>query len=41
MRNHPDFEAEIVPHVKQIASKISKTEDKMTLLTNNRQLLNG
>lgn len=41
MRNHPDFEAEIVPYVKQIANKISKTEDKMTLLTNNRQLLNG
>ena len=41
MRNHPDFEAEIVPHVKQIAHQISKTKDKMDLLTNNRSLLNG
>jgi hypothetical protein len=41
MRNHPDFEAEIVPHVKQIAHQISKTKDKMDLLTNNKSLLNG
>ncbi len=41
MRNHPDFEAEIVPHVKQVSYQISKSEDKMALLLNNRVLLNG
>lgn len=41
MRNHPDFESEIVPHVKHIASKIVNAENKMDLLTNNRMLLNG
>jgi hypothetical protein len=41
MRNHPDFEAEIVPHVKQVSYQINKSDDKMALLTNNRVLLNG
>jgi len=41
MRNHPDFEAEIVPHVQQIAHRIAENKDKMALLTNNRALLNG
>lgn len=41
MRNHPDFEAEIVPHVKQVSYQISKSDDKLALLTNNRVLLNG
>jgi len=41
MRNHPDFEAEIVPHVQQIAHRITDSKDKMSLLTNNRKLLNG
>lgn len=38
MRNHPDFENQIVPHVEKLMIKI-KTQDKMTLLTNNRMLL--
>jgi hypothetical protein len=41
MRNHPDFETEIVPHVKQVSYQINKSDDKMALLTNNRVLLNG
>ena len=41
MRNHPDFEAEIVPHVKQVSYQINKSDDKLALLTNNRVLLNG
>ena len=41
MRNHPDFEVEIVPHVKQIMYQINKSDDKLALLTNNRVLLNG
>ena len=41
MRNHPDFEAEIVPHVKQVSYQINKSDDKLALLTNNRMLLNG
>jgi len=41
MRNHPDFEAEIVPHVKQVSYQINKSDDKLALLTNNKMLLNG
>jgi hypothetical protein len=41
MRNHPDFETEIVPHVKQVSYQINKSDDKLALLTNNRVLLNG
>ena len=41
MRNHPDFEVEIVPHVQQIANRIAENKDKMLLLTNNKALLNG
>lgn len=41
MRNHPDFEAEIVPHVKQVSYQINKSDDKLALLTSNRVLLNG
>lgn len=41
MRNHPDFEVKLVPFITQVAEKISTSKDKMTLLTNNRMLING
>ena len=39
MRNHPDFEAQIVPHVQQLLLKMESSQNKMELLTNNRALL--
>jgi hypothetical protein len=41
MRNHPDFELDIVPFIKDIIQKISVDKDKMSLLTNNKMLING
>jgi hypothetical protein len=41
MRSHPDFEAELVPHVQNMIEKISSSENKMSLLTNNRMLTHG
>jgi hypothetical protein len=41
MRNHPDFESEIVPHVGQITNKIQNAKDKLTALTSNQKLLIG
>jgi len=41
MRSHPDFEAELVPHVQNMIEKISSSENKMSLLTNNRMLAHG
>lgn len=39
MRNHPDFETQIVPHVQQLLLKMESSKNKMELLTNNRALL--
>ena len=39
MRNHPDFEAEIVPHVQQVMHQISAAKDKLAVLKGNRTLL--
>jgi hypothetical protein len=41
MRSHPDFELELVPHVQDMIQKISSSENKMSLLTNNRMLAHG
>jgi hypothetical protein len=41
MRNHPDFETKLVPFITEVAQKISTSQDKMALLTNNRMLING
>jgi hypothetical protein len=32
MRNHPDFEAEIVPHVQEIALKLESSKDRLSML---------
>lgn len=39
MRKHPDFEAQIVPHVQQVVEKIAMAKDKIGLLKNNSTLL--
>jgi hypothetical protein len=39
MRNHPDFEVQIVPHVQNVIEKIGTTKDKMALLKGNSTLL--
>ena len=39
MRNHPDFEQQIVPHVENLMTKISATKDKIRLLTGATPLL--
>ena len=41
MRNHPDFESNLVPHITNVLQKISVDKDKMSLLTNNRALISG
>lgn len=41
MRNHPDFETQIVPHVQQISHQINNAQDKIGVLKNNTQLLLG
>jgi len=41
MRNHPDFESNIVPFITDVIHKISTNKDKMGLLTNNRVLISG
>ena len=41
MRNHPDFETNIVPFIADVLQKISMDKDKMGLLTNNRMLISG
>lgn len=39
MRNHPDFETQIVPHVQYVVERIGSAKDKMALLTRNSTLL--
>jgi hypothetical protein len=41
MRNHPDFESQLVPYITNVMNKIGMTKDKTKLLTNNRMLING
>jgi hypothetical protein len=41
MRNHPDFTTLLVPHIDELVQKISTQKNKMSLLTNNRMLING
>lgn len=41
MRNHPDFTTMLVPHIDELVQKISTQKNKMSLLTNNRMLING
>ena len=41
MRNHPDFEVNIVPFITEVLHKISVDKDKMSLLTNSRMLISG
>ena len=41
MRNHPDFEQEIVPYVGQIVHKLQQCNDKLSTLTGNQKLLIG
>lgn len=38
MRNHPDFQSAIVPHVENLMQKISTSKNKMALLTSNKLL---
>lgn len=39
MRNHPDFEQQIVPHVENLMLKIAAAKDKIQLLTGKTPLL--
>lgn len=39
MRNHPDFEIEIVPYVQQVMHQISAAKDKLAVLKGNKTLL--
>lgn len=39
MRNHPDFEQEIIPHVQNLMLKVSNAQDKLALLKGNCRLL--
>lgn len=41
MRNHPDFETNIVPFITDVLQKISMDKGTMGLLTNNRMLISG
>jgi hypothetical protein len=41
MRNHPDFESNLVPYITNVLQKISVDKDKMSLLTNNKALISG
>jgi hypothetical protein len=41
MRNHPDFESNLVPFITETINKIGVNKDKMGLLTNNRMLISG
>lgn len=41
MRNHPDFETQLVPHITGVIEKIATNKNKMSLLTNNKMLING
>lgn len=41
MRSHPDFETQLVPYITGIVEKIATNKNKMSLLTNNRMLING
>jgi hypothetical protein len=41
MRNHPDFESNLVPYIANTLQKISVDKDKMSLLTNNKALISG
>jgi hypothetical protein len=41
MRNHPDFEQEIIPHVRQISQRIQDAQDKLAILSGNKPLLIG
>lgn len=41
MRNHPDFESQLVPYITNVMNKIGMTKDKTKLLTNNRMLIDG
>ena len=41
MRNHPDFESNLVPYITEVLHKISVDKDKMSLLTNSRMLISG
>jgi hypothetical protein len=38
MRNHPDFQSAIVPHVENLMQQISTSKNKMALLTSNKLL---
>lgn len=40
MRNHPEFETKLVPHVQNILHKLETTQNKLSLLKNNTPLLN-
>lgn len=39
MRNHPDFEQSIVPHVQQVTHRIESAQNKMAVLKGNSHLL--
>lgn len=41
MRNHPDFESQIVPYVGHFVQHLQETKDKLGTLTANRKLLLG
>jgi hypothetical protein len=41
MRNHPDFENEIVPHVQQVVLRIESAQNKIAVLKGNSTLLLG
>jgi hypothetical protein len=41
MRNHPDFETQLIPHITETAEKIGNRTDSINLLTTNRMLISG
>ena len=41
MRNHPDFETQLVPYITDVIEKIATNKNRMSLLTNNKMLING
>ena len=39
MRSHPDFETHVLPHIKEVSTRLENAKEKMNLLTNTSLLL--
>lgn len=39
MRNHPDFETNLVPHIRQVTQALEKQNDKLNMLKNHNVML--